>query len=222
MGFAEDLAIRALVASYNNVNRASELLLSGNVPPLTTPTNSNPNPTNTAVPPNTQRGSQGGPSAGPAAGPATGQLPGQRPGAFPQINRALLQRLKDEVLHLPDEEKLRILKQTQILFDSKPTDFLTLMNQNILNLNPELSEKVKGDPKKLLNLFGYAVHQTTRGLSLEKPMRTLDTHLTDEDNEAIRNLIDLGFDPEACRRAYLMANKDANIAADILYHNPDA
>ena len=193
MGFDRKDVEAAMKAAYNNPDRAIEYLTGGM--PEARPPPSNPSPANPS-----------NPSPANPANPAGANPPGNM-----------------------SQEQFR-----QLLQDPTFMQLMAMIQSNPATLQPILSQLQQGNPE-LYNLIVNNQDQFMRlleqqsapridpslvaGLPRPPPPRGTQIVLTLEEQQSIKNLIELGFSRDDVLEAFLSCDKNESLAANLLFEN---
>ncbi|KAK1923025.1 putative uv excision repair protein rhp23 [Papiliotrema laurentii] len=238
MGFERDQVMRALRASFNNPDRAVEYLFSGNIPnvegpgagapapaatapqaPAAAPAPTTPAPAPAAQPTEPAAPSQPAQSAGsaenlfaaaeaamnrdrgvpaaPAAGPGAGAAAG--PGA-------------EGLGGLGDSPQMQRVRQ---MVQQNPALIQPLLQQ-IAATNPELAQLINQNPQALYDLLGGAGDEGDEDDDMMGP-QVMHVNLTQEEAAAVERLEALGFDRQLVLQAYMLCDKNEELAANFLF-----
>ncbi|WVW80925.1 UV excision repair protein Rad23 [Kwoniella bestiolae CBS 10118] len=238
MGFERDLVIRALRASFNNPDRAVEYLMSGNIPQVegmgqggaqaaqapaapAAPAAAPAEPTQPAQPaaaPAQQPAQQPAGAAGSAenlfaaaeaamnrdrgapAGAAGGL--GGAPGAGPGAGAGGL-------ANAPHLQQIRELVQ------QNPALIQPLLQQ-IAASNPQLAQLINENPQALYELLGAGGEGDEEDDGFGGP-QVMQVNLTQEEAAAVERLEALGFDRQMVLQAYMLCDKNEELAANFLF-----
>eukprot|EP01091_Cochliopodium_minus_P008580 TRINITY_DN1974_c1_g2_i1.p1 TRINITY_DN1974_c1_g2~~TRINITY_DN1974_c1_g2_i1.p1 ORF type:complete len:259 (+),score=99.18 TRINITY_DN1974_c1_g2_i1:940-1716(+) len=230
MGFDREQSALALKASFNNLSRAVEYLMSGEIPTVNTFENRPPVNTggNTPTRPTNTTGTTGGnspqtnpvPKTGGSTGGSTGgNTPinlweeaqgnqgqgtqggeGQQPGVF------------DFLRGNREFDTLRFLVQQR-------PEMLQPLLQNIGQVQPQLLQLISQHQEEFTRLLNEPVDPS----NLNLPQRpTHNVQLTEEERASLNRLMDLGFDQQSALEAYLTCDKNEELAANyLLEHGGD-
>jgi len=180
---------------------------------------------------------QGGPNAQPfnlfgGGGGGGGSGAGQGQGYGSQGSGAL-----DALRNNPQFEMLRAMVQ------QNPNMLQSLMNQ-LAQSNPQLMQMIQQNQSEFLSMMQEPISEETRqqlgqagrmagagdgdeggeGQGEEYPAAQLQPtqiEITQEENEAINRLVELGFDRQRALEAYLICDKNENLAANYLFSYQD-
>ncbi|ODN82837.1 UV excision repair protein Rad23 [Cryptococcus amylolentus CBS 6039] len=223
MGFERDLVVRALRASFNNPDRAVEYLMSGNIPNLDPPTPASPAPA--AAPSAPSIPAAAAPPA-PAAQPA-GQPAAEAPAAGSADNlfaaaEAAMNRDRGAPAGAPGAgaggapgNQLDAIRQ---MVQQNPALIQPLLQQ-ITAENPELAQLIQQNPEALYQLLGGAGDGDDDDEMGEGPVMRVD--LTQEEAAAVSRLEALGFDRQMVLQAYMLCDKNEELAANFLFDQTD-
>ncbi|ODO10497.1 UV excision repair protein Rad23 [Cryptococcus amylolentus CBS 6273] len=219
MGFERDLVVRALRASFNNPDRAVEYLMSGNIPNLDPPTPASPAPA--AAPSAPSIPAAAAPPA-PAAQPA-GQPAAEAPAAGSADNLfAVMNRDRGAPAGAPGAgaggapgNQLDAIRQ---MVQQNPALIQPLLQQ-ITAENPELAQLIQQNPEALYQLLGGAGDGDDDDEMGEGPVMRVD--LTQEEAAAVSRLEALGFDRQMVLQAYMLCDKNEELAANFLFDQTD-
>jgi len=216
MGFPRDQVILALRASYFNPHRAVEYLFSGNIP-VTAPVA--PTPARPAAP--------ASPAAVPST-PATASTPAAAPAApaRPQGNNA--PNPFDFLRQHPQFGQMRDIARQD---PSRLEDLLTAMAQS----NPDMIPLIADHQDDFIRLLtsddpapaaggggggGFGPGSDPRITPGPRP-GTVQVQVTQQDMDAINNLVAMGFDRNRALEAYIVFGRNVDAAANYLLTNPD-
>jgi UV excision repair protein RAD23 len=226
MGFSRDQVDRAMRAAFNNPDRAAEYLISGNIPETEAP-----------APP------AAAPAAVPAAGAAAAAAPaaaasparaapsssgaaadnlfaaaeaamqqddrsGAVGGGASQLESQLGGSL-DSIVNSPQIQRIRAAVQ------ENPALIGPLMQQ-IAAANPQLAALLQQDPQALYELLG--VEEVDEG---GLPPNVMHVNLTQEESAAVERLEQLGFDRQLVLQAFLICDKNEELAANFLFESTE-
>ncbi|GHJ86070.1 hypothetical protein NliqN6_2472 [Naganishia liquefaciens] len=244
MGFERDQVMRALRASFNNPDRAVEYLMTGipahldqpaaapvsaAQPALAAPAQADQAPAQEATPATAAAPSGGNApadnlfaAAAAAMQQQRGGVPAAGPGGqaapAPGAGAAGAQALGNH----PMMAELRQLVQ------QNPALIQPLLQQLGAN-NPQLAQLINQNPEALYSLlagdddeegdFDPAAFGGAEGEDLYQGQTVIQ--LTESEAEAVRRLESLGFEHEAVLRAYMLCDKDEQLAANFLFDNPN-
>lgn len=213
MAFDRADAVRALNAAYGDSARAVEYILSGNIP------NINNGPRAAAAAPASPGG--GAASQGAGLNAATGgafaqlrQLPQfQALIAIIQQNPAMLEPLLQQLAER-DPEIVRLIHENR-------DEFLEVLQQQVdpaiiqglASAAAEGEEFDEGDDED----FGALGAQGGAGV----PPGAVQIQISPAEKEAIDRLVDLGFDRNRALEAFLVCNRDEEMAANYLFEQQD-
>lgn len=235
MGFEREQIMRALKASFNNPDRAVEYLLTGIPEHLTAeaapprvpqaaaaPAATTPGAAPAAAPAATTPAAAGGAApmnlfaqaaaqaqgGGAAAGPGAGLGAGPGAGAG---GRAAGQPSLEDLRNSP------MLAGIQQLVAQNPAMLQPLIQQ-LAQANPAIAQQLAQNPELLYQLLGgmEGGEEGDDGEG-ELPPGTHIVNVTPEEEEAIGRLQALGFDRQQAIQAFLLCNKDENLAANFLF-----
>ncbi|XP_064387081.1 UV excision repair protein RAD23 homolog A-like [Halichondria panicea] len=217
LGYEQDQVIRALNASFNNPDRAAELLMTGNVP-------NDPIPT-------APEGMEEEPGEQPSRDIPPGQQgEGESAGGPPPANP--FEFLQDR----PQFQLLRTLVQ------QNPGSLPNLLQQ-IGQANPQLLQLVSSNQQAFIDMLNRpspgegvgagpvagagagAPPQIPQGLSPQIPQGlppgAVSIQVTPEEKEAIERLKGLGFAESAVIQAFVACDKNEELAANFLLSEND-
>ncbi|ODN99410.1 UV excision repair protein Rad23 [Cryptococcus wingfieldii CBS 7118] len=217
MGFERDLVVRALRASFNNPDRAVEYLMSGNIPNLDPPAPAAPAAAPAAAPSAPSIPAAAAPSA-PAAQPA-GQPAAEAPAAGSADNLfAVMNRDRGAPAGAgagaggAPGGQLDAIRQ---MIQQNPALIQPLLQQ-ITAENPELAQLIQQNPEALYQLLGGAGDGDDDDEMGEGPVMRVD--LTQEEAAALEAL---GFDRQMVLQAYMLCDKNEELAANFLFDQTD-
>ncbi|TYJ55653.1 UV excision repair protein Rad23 [Cryptococcus floricola] len=230
MGFERDLVVRALRASFNNPDRAVEYLMSGNIPNLDPPAPAAPAAAPAAAPSAPSIPAAAAPSA-PAAQPA-GQPAAESPAAGSADNlfaaaEAAMNRDRGAPAGAPGGlpgagaggapgGQLDAIRQ---MVQQNPALIQPLLQQ-ITAENPELAQLIQQNPEAIYQLLGGAGDGDDDDDEMgEGPVMRVD--LTQEEAAAVSRLEALGFDRQMVLQAYMLCDKNEELAANFLFDQTD-
>ncbi|WWC92221.1 UV excision repair protein Rad23 [Kwoniella dendrophila CBS 6074] len=246
MGFERDLVVRALRASFNNPDRAVEYLMSGNIPQVegmgqpgggqaaqapaatapsaptaaaqpTQPTQPTPA---AAQPPAQTTGSAGSaenlfaaaeaamnrdrgvPAGGAGAGAGgLGGAPGLggAGGAGGLANAPHIQQIREMVQQNPA--------------------LIQPLLQQIAASNPQLAQLINENPQALYELLGAGGGEGDEEDDGFGGPQVMQVNLTQEEAAAVERLEALGFDRQLVLQAYMLCDKNEELAANFLFEN---
>nr|XP_018259681.1 UV excision repair protein Rad23 [Kwoniella dejecticola CBS 10117]OBR81839.1 UV excision repair protein Rad23 [Kwoniella dejecticola CBS 10117] len=237
MGFERDLVVRALRASFNNPDRAVEYLMSGNIPQIDAPgpaPAAPPPAAGAAAPSEPAQGTQPAqpvPSAAPQppapqsagaagsaenlfaaaeaamnrdrgipAGPGAGGLGGMPgaggAGAGGLANAPHLQQIREMVQQNPA--------------------LIQPLLQQIAASNPQLAQLINENPQALYELLGAGGEGDEEDDGFGGP-QVMQVNLTQEEAAAVERLEALGFDRQMVLQAYMLCDKNEELAANFLF-----
>lgn len=232
MGFPREQVVRALRASFNNPDRAAEYLMSGNIPetepmggaggapaggaPATTaaaPAAAVPAP---SVPVAAAPAPSGGAGAdnlfaaaeaamqrdrGVPAGAAGGAGAGGGLGAI--ANSPQIARIRQAVQENPA--------------------LIQPLLQQIAASNPQLAQLINQDPQTLYDLLGVSEEELGGEGEGEDylPPNVMQVNLTQEEAAAVERLEQLGFDRQMVLQAFLLCDKNEELAANFLFESAE-
>ncbi|KAL7422330.1 UV excision repair protein rad23 [Cryptotrichosporon argae] len=240
MGFERDQVQRALRASYNNPDRAVEYLMSGNIPEvegLGAPRAPTAAPAPAAAP-----AAAPAPVAAPAAAPAPapaapvaggsgadnlfavslnlnrdrGVPAGAGAGAAPGGLDALA-GLGGAGGGMPPGQLDRIREAVQ----QNPAVIQPLLQQ-IAAQNPDLARMINENPQALYDLLGAGDDYDDEGEGMYgggPPV--MEVNLTQDEAAAVERLEQLGFDRQLVLQAFLLCDKNEELAANFLFDNAE-
>ncbi|WVR08602.1 UV excision repair protein Rad23 [Kwoniella sp. DSM 27419] len=233
MGFERDQVVRALRASFNNPDRAVEYLMSGNIPSFDEPPapqaapaaapSSAAAPAPAAAPaqaaPATQPAQPQSASAGSAEnlfaaaeaamnrdrGAPAGGMPGM-PGAGGPGGGA--------GAGLPNSPHLNHIRQ---MVQENPALIQPLLQQ-IAASNPQLAQLINQNPEALMQLLSGDDEGEDDDYGGPQVMQV---NLTQEEAAAVERLEALGFDRQMVLQAYMLCDKNEELAANFLFDNAE-
>lgn len=242
MGFERDEVSRALRAAYNNPNRAVEYLMAGipeEVDPSQQPQQEQqqqqeevPERQQLQEPTEQQQSGQG--QRGPHAQPFNlfqgggGQRGGSQEGGGGSGGGSPLESLRNS----PQFEALRGMIQQN-------PHMLQGIMQELGQSNPQLVQIINQNQEEFLNMINEPVSEETRQAIAaqqqdegggggeggeEDPVaqyQPTQIEVTEEENEKIERLVQLGFDRQRAIEAFFICEKNENLAANYLLNNPD-
>jgi UV excision repair protein RAD23 len=219
MGFGRNDAVRALNAAYGDSARAVEYIVSGNIPNI----NNEARAANPAAPAAAATtGTQGGAAAAPQGNPNSPfaqlrQLP-QFQGiiALIQQNPAFLEPLLQQLAER-DPAIVELIRENR-------DEFLQILQQpvdpNILNMLQAQAEEDGEDYGDDDDIDMPGIEPTlgagAGGRGAVPPGATV-IHITPQEKEAVDRLVALGFDRNRALEAFLVCNKDEEMAANYLF-----
>jgi len=229
MGFPEADVQRALRAAFNNPQRAAEYLLNG------IPANAGPPAAAQAAPAaaaaqDAQAADTGAAAAqqpaaaaanAPDAGPQLGRGQGGALGGMPGMGAmggAQLNQLRGALAQNPAMVQAMVQQ-------------LAMANPNLaraIGQNPQALQKLLNDPQ-VMNMMMMAMMQNAGrgagqggGAAAQAPgPRPGTVRVTAEERAAIERLSGMGFSRDQALEAFLVCNKDEQLAANYLFDNPD-
>ncbi|GMK54431.1 hypothetical protein CspeluHIS016_0110170 [Cutaneotrichosporon spelunceum] len=239
MGFPRDQVVRALRASFNNPDRAVEYLMSGNIPetepaapraPVQQAAAAAPSPSASAAapvaPPATRAAASGAASSstsgssadnlfaaaeaamhrdrGGPAGAGAGVGGGAGAGG---IDEATMRA----IANLPQIQRIRQAVQ------ENPALIQPLLQQ-IAQQNPALAQIINENPQALYSLLGIGADDDDG--EYQGP-QVMQVNLTQEEAAAVERLEQLGFERQMVLQAFLLCDKNEELAANFLFENAE-
>ncbi|WVQ63241.1 UV excision repair protein Rad23 [Kwoniella botswanensis] len=244
MGFERDLVVRALRASFNNPDRAVEYLMSGNIPqiegmgqgggqPQAAPAPAPPAPSAPAAAP--AESTQPAQPAAPAQQPA--QQPSGPAGSAENLFAAAEAAMNRDrgapaggagglggvpggpaggagagaggLANAPHLQQIRELVQ------QNPALIQPLLQQ-IAASNPQLAQLINENPQALYELLGAGGEGDEEDEGFGGP-QVMHVNLTQEEAAAVERLEALGFDRQMVLQAYMLCDKNEELAANFLF-----
>ncbi|WWC98636.1 UV excision repair protein Rad23 [Kwoniella sp. B9012] len=244
MGFERDLVIRALRASFNNPDRAVEYLMSGNIPqiegmghgggqPQAAPAPAPPAPSAPAAAP--AESTQPAQPAAPAQQPA--QQPSGPAGSAENLFAAAEAAMNRDrgapaggaggLGNVPGGPaggagagagglaNAPHLQQIRELVQQNPALIQPLLQQ-IAASNPQLAQLINENPQALYELLGAGGEGDEEDEGFGGP-QVMQVNLTQEEAAAVERLEALGFDRQMVLQAYMLCDKNEELAANFLF-----
>ena len=196
MGFSEQDAHRALLAAYNNIARAVDLVTSGNVPQL-------------PLEPEQRRAPR------PMGRP---QAEGQ---AAPPGRQAMVAVINEDIPRGRAEQE-----QLRNNFLAHPREHFAVILHHISETDQELAAAIERDPGPLLALCGVPCLRTETGAEIVASVRQRPPgqqgppafgDISPQERLAIQRLSGLGFDPIIALQVLRACGGDENLAAEVLF-----
>ncbi|WVQ70571.1 UV excision repair protein Rad23 [Cryptococcus sp. DSM 104548] len=219
MGFERELVVRALRASFNNPDRAVEYLMSGNIPNFDPPAPAAAAPSAPSLPaPAAAAPSAPAQPAGQAAeAPAAGSADNLFAAAEAAMNRdrgapAGVPGAGAE--GAPGGAQLDAIRQ---MVQQNPALIQPLLQQ-IAGENPQLAQLIQQNPEALYELLGGGGEDDDDEMG-EGPVMRVD--LTQEEAAAVSRLEALGFDRQMVLQAYMLCDKNEELAANFLFEQTE-
>ncbi|KAK8850442.1 UV excision repair protein Rad23 [Kwoniella newhampshirensis] len=243
MGFERDLVVRALRASFNNPDRAVEYLMSGNIPqvegmgqPAAPPAAAPPAaaPALAAVPAPAAAPAQ---TAAPQAPAPQTSAPGSAENLFAAAEAAM-QRDRGAPAGVPAGlgggpgaaagaarglgglEGAPQLQQLRELVQQNPALIQPLLQQ-IAASNPQLAQIITQNPQALYDLLGAGPAGEGDDEDDYGGQQVMQVNLTQEEAAAVERLEALGFDRQMVLQAYMLCDKNEELAANFLFENTE-
>ncbi|KAK6205343.1 XPC-binding domain-containing protein [Scheffersomyces amazonensis] len=124
---------------------------------------------------------------------------------------------------LGDDEQLNLLRTA---LQTNPELIHPLLEQ-LSQSNPQIAQLIQQDPEAFIRTFlgaggddlGYEVEGDEAGGEAGDPEGTIRIHLTEQDQNAINRLCELGFERDLVIQVYLACEKNEEAAADILFRD---
>ncbi|WRT70618.1 UV excision repair protein Rad23 [Kwoniella shivajii] len=242
MGFERDLVVRALRASFNNPDRAVEYLMSGDIPQVEGMGQPAPAPAAPSAPapsaatpiaqpaqpapsaPAAQPAQPSGPAGsaenlfaaaeaamnrdrGAPAGPAAGGLGGL--GGAPGAGAGAGAGAAGGLANAPHLQQIREMVQ------QNPALIQPLLQQ-IAASNPQLAQLINENPQALYELLGAGGEGDEEDDGFGGP-QVMQVNLTQEEAAAVERLEGLGFDRQMVLQAYMLCDKNEELAANFLF-----
>jgi len=238
MGFPREQVVRALRAAYNNPDRAVDYLMNG----IPETTDLEPPAAGGAVPGATATPGADAPPGGGAGGfdPAMlAALQGLGAGggldpanieaalaANPQLVARLQQMLQGQGAPQPQLSPLAQalqgipqFDQIRALIPSNPQMLPQIINQ-LRESNPNLFNLINQNPQEFVQLLQNGIPGSGGGAGGAPPgPRPGEIRVTPEEKAAIDRLAALGFSQQAAAEAYLLCEKNEELAANFLFDN---
>ncbi|KAI9137775.1 hypothetical protein BKA69DRAFT_1127879 [Paraphysoderma sedebokerense] len=218
MGFPREQVVRAMRAAFNNPDRAVEYLMTGipNMPEPAAQPAPGPGPTPSAAsgasPTTTPATGAGGPQSQNLFDLAAQQQQSARSGAAAARQQSGLGGL-ETLAASPQFDQIRQLIQ------SNPQLLGPLMQQMGM-ANPELAQALNSNPEALMNLLaGGEMGGMGEGEEGDVPEGAQYVTVTQEEKEAIDRLVALGFSRAAAIEAFLICDKNEQVAANYLFEH---
>ncbi|KAK4686331.1 UV excision repair protein RAD23, partial [Tremellales sp. Uapishka_1] len=233
MGFERDQVMKALRASFNNPDRAVEYLMNGHIPetealapppaPPAAPAAA-PAPAPVAVAPAPVQ-----PAAAPVAAPPAGGAGAENlfAAAEAAMNRdrgtpaggapgggaglAGLAGMGD-IINSPQLQRVREMVQ------QNPALLQPLL-QEIASANPQLAQAINENPQALYELLGGGGDGDDD--DEYGGQQVMQVNLTQDEAAAVERLEALGFDRQMVLQAYMLCDKNEELAANFLFDNGD-
>ncbi|RXK40639.1 UV excision repair protein Rad23 [Tremella mesenterica] len=220
MGFEHDQVVRALRASYNNPDRAVDYLMSGNIPEVEGPAPAaTAPPTQTAPTIPTPAAAPSQTPAAPAAQPAPSGSAGSAENLFAAAEAAMARdRGTSAPANVPSLEALGNSPQLQRLrqmVQQNPALIGPLLQQ-VAAHNPALAQLINQHPEAVYEWLGVGGGEGEDDDDLMGP-QTMRIDLTQQEAEAVQRLEQLGFDRQVVLQAYLLCDKNEELAANYLF-----
>ncbi|ORY29622.1 hypothetical protein BCR39DRAFT_531228 [Naematelia encephala] len=241
MGFEREQVMRALKASFNNPDRAVEYLMSGDIPNIEgtgpsapAPTPAVPTPAAAAPAPVTPA-----PAPAPAAAPAPQTTSAPAPGGSAEnlfaaaeaaMNRdrgtpageapsAAPAGLGAGAGGLADMANSPQIQQLRQLVQQNPALIQPLLQQ-IATQYPELAQLLTQNPEALYDLLGAGPGEGDDDEDMAGgPF--VQVNLTQDEAAAVERLEQLGFDRNVVLQAYMLCDKNEELAANFLFEHGD-
>lgn len=214
MGFDRAQSTRALNAAYGDSARAVEYVISGNIP--------NINNERRAPPPVAAAQGGNGSGAAPAQGAPVGNSPLAALRQLPQFQGliALIQQNPAYLEPLLAQLAERDPSIVDLIRDNRE-EFLQILQQpvdpNILAQlqmpGEEEGEEYGEEGEEDVGMPGIQPGAAQGGATV--------IHITPAENEAVNRLVALGFDRNRALEAFLVCNKDEEMAANYLFEQGD-
>lgn len=205
MGFDREQSIRCLRAGLNDVNSASEFLLSGFIPEQLLPLADGTVPLLTQQEIQTLQRQQQQQQQSQRSGNPLANLLGQGEQSESPIN-SLSNQFQNTGTDF--ETIRRAIQQNPQLLEP--------ILQSIQHENPEIFELIQRDPQAFIQLLNQPIpEQENQPRHSGRQVRTIQ--ITPEEAEAIARLEDLGFDRQIAAQAYFACERDENAAANLLF-----
>lgn len=209
MGFPREQVIKAMRSAFNNPDRAVEYLMTGIPEGADAP-------------------------AAPAAAPQGGQ------GAAPQMDAAMLAALQAQAGEqgggnggpldfLRNDPQFNMLRQ---VVQARP-EMLEPLLQQIGTQHPEVLEAIQTNQEDFVRMMNEPVDPAQAQAALEAMMAqgggggggedggpgSVQIELTPQEGEALERLVALGFNKNIALEAYLLCDKNEELAANYLFDN---
>ncbi|KAF9324010.1 hypothetical protein BG006_000941, partial [Podila minutissima] len=219
MGFPRDQCIAAMRASFNNPDRAVEYLMTGIPDHLQAPA-----PTPRAAPAARAPAAAAPASTPAAAAAATATAPG--PAAAPQnLFTAAAQAAAesrrtatggaegngDSLAFLRDQPQFQQIRE---LVQANP-DLLQPLLIQLGQTNPQMLQLINQNQQDFLALLNEGGEEGEGAA----PPGANHIYVTQEEQEAIQRLESLGFDRQSAVEAFLLCDRDEQLAANYLFDN---
>lgn len=208
MGYERAQVERALIAAYNNPDRAVEYLLTG-IPETPASTQ--------------QQQQQQQPSLAQPLPQLVSDSDAQNSGnLFEQAALVASSSGQNEPQQGVTAEQLQ---QLRLVLSEHPEMIETLLQQ-ILSQNPQLSQLIQENPEQFVSmLMGNGVDDDLLGQSIiggntdedEGEEGSVRIAITPEEESAINRLCELGFDRNMVIQVYFACDKNEELAADVLF-----
>ncbi|KAF9293042.1 hypothetical protein BGZ74_011881 [Mortierella antarctica] len=218
MGFPRDQCIAAMRASFNNPDRAVEYLMTGIPDHLQAPA-----PTPRAAPP-ARAPAAAAPASTPAA--AAAATAATSPAAAPQnLFTAAAQAAAesrrtatggaegngDSLAFLRDQPQFQQIRE---LVQANP-DLLQPLLIQLGQTNPQMLQLINQNQQDFLALLNEGGEEGEGAA----PPGANHIYVTQEEQEAIQRLESLGFDRQSAVEAFLLCDRDEQLAANYLFDN---
>ncbi|KAL1409834.1 UV excision repair protein rad23 [Vanrija albida] len=242
MGFERDQVVRALRASFNNPDRAVEYLMSGNIPE-TEPEAPAAAPAAPRAPaaatPAAAPAAPAAPAAAPApAAPAAATTTSSGAGADNLFAAAEAAMNRDRGIPAgagaagaagaaggPDAESLNAIANSPQIqrirqaVQENPALIQPLLQQ-IAASNPALAQIINQNPQALYDLLGLSDDDLDGGEDYGG-QQVMQVNLTHDEAAAVERLEQLGFDRQVVLQAYLLCDRNEELAANFLFESAE-
>ncbi|CAK9786569.1 UV excision repair protein Rad23 [Cutaneotrichosporon oleaginosum] len=228
MGFPRDQVVRALRASFNNPDRAVEYLMTGHIPETEPAAPRAPSPQATPAAP-----SHAVPAAAPAAASgstaaAAGTAPSAGSSSADNLFAAAEAAMSRDRPNVPtgtglDEETMAAIANSPQLqrirqaVQQNPALIQPLLQQ-VAQQNPALAQLINENPQSLYDLLGITPEEIEQTMY---PQQVMQVDLTQEEAAAVERLEQLGFDRQMVLQAFLLCDKNEELAANFLFESTE-
>lgn len=233
MGFERDQVVRALRASFNNPDRAVEYLMSGDIPNVEGM--GQPAPQAQQAPAQAAAPAPAAPAAAapapPAAAPAQPAAPPAAAGSAENLFAAAEAAMNRDrgapagaapgaggAGALGDLAGAPQLQRIREMVQENPALIQPLLQQ-IAATNPQLAQLITQHPEALYELLGGAGGE--EGDEDDFGPQVMHVDLTQEEAAAVERLEALGFDRQVVLQAYMLCDKNEEVAANFLFENTE-
>lgn len=217
MGYERPEIERALRAAFNNPHRAVEYLLTG-IPELLAPPAAAASPAAAGE----EHGDEA--SAAETTGDASGDIADEEENVHENMFDAAEAAAAGDSgeagadIEMGEEQQLSVLRAA---IQSNP-ELIQPMLEQIAASNPQAAELIQQDPEAFVRALmgsegddlGYEIEGED-----QDPEGTVRVMLTEQDENAIRRLCELGFDRNLVIQVYMACDKNEEVAADILFRD---